>query len=222
MRQIIFTRLFNTSLVILAGLLAMPVTGAAQEVSGQAKAVQATVLGITSVLADTGTLSGEDDARESSQSTGGVSSLGNAKTLHAATVSSVYGWDSADFVSSEASLADLGLGISGNTISADFLMAEALAPVGGSNTGSTSIAGLLINGMPVAVTGAVNQTIPLLGGKVIINEQQNTPSGDIVVNALHIIVDGVADVVLASATAGANSGSSSTGSSGGGLLGLGL
>ena len=187
---------------VLAVLFTIP--GVAQEVTGNARAVQATVLGVTSVLADTGTLNGEDDAREASQLTGGITSLGAAKNLHATTVSSVREWGAAEYVASEASLADLGLNLGGNTFSADFIMAKAMAPVAGVNTGSTSIDGLRINGAMVFVTGAANQTIPLLTGRVIINEQQTTPSGNIVVNALHIVVDGVADVVLASATAGAN------------------
>jgi len=52
------------------------------------------------------------------------------------------------------------------------------------------------------VTGQPNQTIPIFGGRVVVNEQQQIlPSGR-TVNALHVIVDGIADVVIASATAG--------------------
>ena len=66
----------------------------------------------------------------------------------------------------------------------------------------SDISGLSINGMPVFLTGDPNQTIDLIGGRVVINEQQTDPSGTITVNALHVIVDGVADVVVASAKAG--------------------
>jgi hypothetical protein len=44
--------------------------------------------------------------------------------------------------------------------------------------------------------------IPLLGGRIVINEQQVTSTGAVVVNALHIIINGVADIVIASANAG--------------------
>ena len=61
---------------------------------------------------------------------------------------------------------------------------------------------LSINGAPITVTGQPNQTIPLLRGRVIINEQQPLFPSGMTVNALHIVIDGVADVVIASATAG--------------------
>ena len=71
-------------LLLLAGalvsLLVWPGSSEAQTVTGQASAVQATVLGVlglgtTTTLADTGTLSGTSDAREASQNTGSVPSL---------------------------------------------------------------------------------------------------------------------------------------------------
>lgn len=218
MHHTIYRHLKMAAGIVVAGMLMLPAQAFAQDVSGNAKAVQATVLGVTSVLADTGTLSGVDDARGASQLDGTISSLGTADTLHAATVSSVYGWDSADSVASEASLGNLNLGVAGNTINADFVMARALAPVDGSNVGTSNIDGLTINGTPVDVTGAVNQTVSLVGGRVVINEQNTTATGETVVNALHIIVDGIADVVVASATAGVNEGTSSTDSGSGSLL----
>ena len=207
MQAHIYRSLKTVASAVMAGLLMLPALATAQEVSGQARAVQATVLGATTTLSDTGTLSGVDDAREASQVTGAISELGTAEVLHAATVSSVYGWDDADFVASESSLADLGLGIAGNTISAEFVMARALAPVTGVPVSTASVEGLTVNGLPVHVTGAPNQVVPLVGGQLVINEQQTNAAGDTTVNALHLIVDGLADVVLASATAGVNGGS---------------
>jgi len=55
---------------------------------------------------------------------------------------------------------------------------------------------------PIPVTGDPNQTIGIPGGLVVLNEQQTLPDGTIVVNALHAIVSGVADVAVASTTAG--------------------
>lgn len=193
---------------VMAGLLAWPAVGAAQEVSGQGRAVLATVSGVTTAIADTGTLNSEEDARAASELAGSISSLGTADTLHATTISSVWGWDSGDYVSSAASLGNVDLSIAGNAINADFVMAEALAPVDGSNAGTSSISGLTVNGLSVDVTGEPNQTVPLVGGQIVINEQQATSTGDLVVNALHITVDGVADVVLGSATAGVDDGTS--------------
>lgn len=205
----------TTTGTVAAALMMLPPLAVAQDVSGQARAVQTTVAGMTGVLADTGTLSGEDDARNASQLAASVPNVGSFQNLHAATVSSVYGWDSADFVLSEASLSNLNLGIGGNAISADFIRAEALAPVDSASSGTTSIEELVVNGSPVDVTGAANQSVWLPGGELIINEQRRTADGGMAVNALRVVVDGVADVVLASATAGADSGSSTTDSDSG-------
>ena len=101
------------------------------------------------------------------------------------------------------------MSVAGNTISADFLMARALEVTGASGQGTSEIDGLSINGVSVPVSGAPNQAIPIVGGMVILNEQQLGSDGALV-NALHVIVSGVADVVVASATAGSPPSSSST------------
>src|SRR5688572_12843363 len=91
------------AMAVCAVVLGWPVNSDAQSVSGQARAVQATVaspFGITtSILADTGTLSGPADARNAAQLTGSIESLLSAETLHATAI----GWP--DQVSSEASMA---------------------------------------------------------------------------------------------------------------------
>jgi hypothetical protein len=184
----------------LVGLLAWPGPGEAQTITGQARAVQATVLGVlglgtTTTLADTGTLGGISDAREASQNTGSIPSLLTGDALHATTI----GWP--DQVASEASLGSLAMTIAGIGISADFVMARALSVLGSVGTGRTNIDGLSINGIPFVPTGSPNQTIPILGGRVVINEQVSS-AGVTVVNALHVVIDGVADVVIASAKAG--------------------
>ena len=189
----------NWKLLMLAGilvsLLAWAGTSEAQTVAGQASAVQATVLGMTTALADTGTLGGTSDAREASQITGSVPSLLTGEALHAATI----GYPNE--VDSEASLGSLAMTVGGIGVSADFVMARALSVLGSAGTGLTNITGLSINGIPMVSTGSPNQTIDILGGRVVINEQQSSPTG-IIVNALHVIVVGVADVVIASAKAG--------------------
>ena len=94
---------------------------------------------------------------------------------------------------SEASVADVNLTVAGNTIGADFLMARAMAVCNqdgsSSVSGGSEIAELVINGQTIDVGTAPNQTVdlPLGTGKVIINEQYGN-SGDITVNALHVIV----------------------------------
>jgi hypothetical protein len=104
-------------------------------------------------------------------------------------------------VNSEVSVADLTVTVAGTTIGVDFVMARASAKLGYTGAGKTNIDGLSINGLPVIVTGLPNQTIAIPGGSVVINEQSTSPAST-VVNALHIAVGRVADVVIASATAG--------------------
>jgi hypothetical protein len=119
----------------------------------------------------------------------------SGEVLHAVTV----GWP--DQVASEASLANLGLTVVGTGISADFVMARALAVLGGGISGSSIISNLTIGGVPIEVTGEPNQTVAIPGGQVVINEQTVSADGS-TVNALHARVSGVVDVVIASATAG--------------------
>jgi len=181
------------AIVTLAG---WPTAGAAQTAIGQARAVQTTILGSTTVLSDTGALSGSDDALQASQVTGAVPSVLTAEALHATTIGGP------DQAAAEASLAALRLTVAGYGISAGFVMARAAAILGGGSAGDTAIDGLSINGAPITVTGQPNQVIPLLGGRVVINEQQAMFPSGMAVNALHVVIDGVADVMIASATAG--------------------
>ncbi len=183
----------------LACLLAAPAVAGAQDASGRARAVSATTRSLfgshTVALADTGALAAPDDAREASSPAGAVSSLVRAATLHATTI----GGDNQ--VASEASVGDLALTIAGVRIGADFVMSRARAMADGQTAGATDISGLDVNGIFIPVSGEPNQTIAIPGGRIVVNEQQ-TSAGRIVVNALRVVVLGVADVVVASAAAG--------------------
>jgi hypothetical protein len=210
------------AVVAVAGLLAWPATGAAQlgvvgdllasptagaeptdsadpTVVGQASGVRATTLGLlggtTTVLADTGALEGTSDARGAGLVTGSVPALLGAEVLNATTI----GWP--DQVASEASLANLGLIVGGTGIFADFVMARATGVLGAAGSGSSVVENLSVNGVPISVTGQPNQTVSIPGGLLVINEQTVSGAGT-TVNALHATVFGVADVVIASATAG--------------------
>ena len=180
---------------VVACLAGWPSAGGAQTVMGQASAVQATVLGIATGLADTGTLGGTTDAREASQITGSVPSLLTGEALHATTI----GWP--DQVASEASVGNLNLTIAGSGISADLVMARAQSGLGSAGTGLTNIAGLTIGGVPVFPTGSPNQALSLAGLTIVLNEQMPA-AGGIIVNALHVrTLDGLTDVVIGSAKA---------------------
>jgi len=187
-------------LVVTASLLAWPAVGAAQTVTGQAAGVQATVFsllgGTTLGLANTGALSGPTDALRASQLAGNLPLAALTAEVPSATT---IGYP--DQVNSVASLANLALSIAGSTIGADLLTSRASAILNGGGAGSSSVSNLLLNGAPVPVSGAPNQTVSIPGGQMVINEQLTSPTG-IVVNALHITVGGVADVVIGSAVAG--------------------
>ena len=169
---------------------------AGTQISGEAVAFRSTVLGISSSLADTGTLAGAGDMKQASQLTGGIPSLVSTETLSATTASA------SDAVVSQASLSKIGLTLAGNTLSAGFLLAQANAPAGSVPTGMSDIEALVVNGATVYVSGEPNQVIPLIGGRIVLNEQTVTSDGSEVVNAVHVVIYGVADIVLASATAG--------------------
>jgi hypothetical protein len=190
--------------LMLAGLLEWPTAGLAQTastVTGQSTVVQATVLGLlgtvtTTTLSATAPLASTTDAEDASQSAGSVPSLLSAETLSAATI----GYP--DEVDSVASLGGLSLNVAGVSISADLVMAQASQVLGSAASGISNLDNLAINGVPVAITGAPNQTVAIPGGQIVINEQTVSSTGAFVVNALHVTVNGVADLVLASATAG--------------------
>src|SRR5712692_2048210 len=191
------------SVAQLGGLLPPPptTTTTSPTVLGSASAAQATVLGIlgtgtTTVLASTGTLGGTNDARDASMDTGSIPSTLNAETLSTDTISWV------DEVDSEASLTNLNMTVAGIGITADSVMAQASQVLGAAGSGSSAFSNLSINGTPINVTGAPNQAIWIPGGQVIINEQTVSSTGTAVVNAIHVAVTGVADVVITSATAG--------------------
>ena len=183
-----------------AGLFAWPAPGDAQTVVGNAKAAQVTAFNLpegstTTALADTGALGGTSDARDAALVTAGIPSVLSGEVLRAVTI----GWP--DQVTSEASLAGLGLTVGGVPISADFVMATATALLRGAGSGRSILENLSINGVPVAVSGEPNQTFLIPGGEVVVNQQTVSAAGT-TVNALRATVFGVTDVVVASATAG--------------------
>ncbi len=94
------------------------------------------------------------------------------------------------------------MAVAGIGITADSVMAEASQIAGSAGTASSSFSNLAIAGVPINVTGAPNQVVAIPGGVATINEQTISSTGAAVVNALHVTVAGVADLVVASATAG--------------------
>ena len=192
-----------TVLVVSLGFLIWPSrVQAVSSFGGEATGAIVTAAGIT-IRAATGQLpptGGSVDASLLSgdipgSATGGVVSL-VAGTLHSVAV----GLDATD---AEASMADVSLTVSGNGITADFLMARSSASCGTGPTvvGSSQLPNLVINGQAITVTGAPSQSVSLPNGTAVINEQ--TPAvagstGDLKVVALHVTtIDPVTGRVLA-------------------------
>ncbi|MBI3932751.1 MAG: hypothetical protein HY317_04990 [Acidobacteria bacterium] len=190
-------------------LLAWPAAGAAQTVNGFAAAADGKVAGVPAALGHTGTLADENDARAVSMPDGGASTL-TGQVIEAATISSIQGWDSLDFVSSGASLADVSLSLAGLGVAAGFLGADAVAPVGGSPSGTSTITGLAVNGVPVYVSGAPNQRVYFPGFTLTLNEVRKTTSS-VTVSALRVASwDGLTNLAIATATAGVGTSSFSS------------
>jgi hypothetical protein len=96
-----------------------------------------------------------------------------------------------------------------STLRADFIGAQAMAscrPNGKVDvSGSVTIEGLVLNGQAVVVTKRANQVVTFPGGKIIINEQSSSVSGNtgyISVTPLHIIVEGCMNGVIGNVNAG--------------------
>ncbi|WP_143467094.1 choice-of-anchor P family protein [Lentzea kentuckyensis] len=92
-----------------------------------------------------------------------------------------------------ASVAELGIGI----VALRDVVATSRSTCGGA-TGNVTIGALTVAGLPITVSTAPNTTIPLPGGKIVINEQAHVPGG-LKVNGAHITLPGV-DLVVSSAT----------------------
>src|SRR5438552_10554523 len=143
---------------LLLSLLSWPAQSASANntaFSGEATVVQATVaapppLGPqTIVLSDTGALDSTGGAKEASLLDASVPGLLTAEVLHASTVGQ------GQRSSSEASVANVTLTVSGNTITAGLLRASATAECHNgtaSVSGSSEILGLVVNGQSVIVT----------------------------------------------------------------------
>ncbi|TMI02017.1 MAG: hypothetical protein E6H43_07315 [Betaproteobacteria bacterium] len=165
----------------------------------------------TTIRAATNSLSISGGEADAALSVGDIpgSATGGVVTLAASALSSVVIGTGAD-TRAHAAMGAVGLTVSGNQISSDFLMARSNASCGPSVAGSSELVNLVINGQPITVTGAANQTVTLSNGSVVINEQVPTvggTSGELIVYALHVLTHDtitgqpIADVALGNADA---------------------
>jgi hypothetical protein len=167
--------------------------------SGRATAVNATVLGINTLIGDTGPL----------PKTGGAYQTDLAAVtiplLLSGTIAQSDAVGVGDHTTASSTIAGLNLLYGAVSISADLIQSQAY--VEGANqqdptaTGSSLIANLVINGQAIVVTGKPNQKIKLPGVEVIINEQKQG-TGKISVTALQVSVLNAVELSLASSSAG--------------------
>src|SRR2546426_4669581 len=101
--------------------------------------------------------------------TGGVAGL-SAGVMHSVIVG-------LDATRAEASMANITLTVSNNTITADFIMARGTAACAPAVAGDSMLPNLVINGQLITVTGNPNQTVSLPNGTATINQQSSSIAG---------------------------------------------
>jgi hypothetical protein len=194
--------LLITTFVLFAAIGTASVFAApATSFSGQATVVNATVLGIKTVVGDTGALPSSGGDLSSSVAAVNIPNLLTAGVGQASTTGQ------GNQSSSSASVTDLALSVLGIPISATAVQSDAQASCNAGNpvvSGSSQLADLVINGQPIAVA-TPNLAISLPAGvRVVVDEQTSSTSGtsgQITVNALHVTAP-LIDVVVASSQAG--------------------
>jgi hypothetical protein len=202
-------RRFIYSIGTAAVLLAAPSIMKAQSVTykGDAAAVRASVLGlINASISDTGPLPSSGGSRSTSLLDLSLPPTLSLNLLSASTNGSN------NQTNSQASVANVAVNVASIYVSASVLTSNATAACStstASDSGNSTIVDLKVNGLSVDVSGAPNQTIPLIIGSLVINEQLSSVnisgsanSANMTVNALHLRVNGIADVVISSSQAG--------------------
>jgi hypothetical protein len=178
----------------------------AQTFSGDATGAVITVPATgTTIRAATGTVPISGGGAEAALLVGDVpgSATGGVVALAAGEMHS--GIVGLDATRSEASMANVALTVSGNQISAAFVLARSAASCGPATSGSAQVTNLVINNQSITVTGNPNQTVTLPNGTVVINHQTSSivgTSAALTVKGVHVTTTDpithqqVADVVL--------------------------
>jgi hypothetical protein len=164
--------------------------------SGRAEALQATALGISLALADTGALPSSGGNLQTSVASVNVLGLVTADVLNSST--------SGSGSSSQSQSSLLNLNLLGGLVAADAVNSTSSATCSSgqaSTSGNAELVGLVVAGQSV-LTSNPNVAISAPGGiSVIVNEQTSSSGGNTgstTVNALHVMGPGV-DIVVASA-----------------------
>lgn len=190
---------YMACIILIFGFSWSSTAQAATTYSGRAFAalVDITTMGIGPVyISDTGELNSNGEPKSNSLLNIQLDKALSAEVL----VASSSGAN--DKAASSASLANVSI-LPGHTaqLTASFVRSESEAICSGVR-GSSEIADLTFGNTSVVVTGQPNQIVIIPGiATLIINEQKTTSSEnyhEITVNAIHLIVPGVAEVILSS------------------------
>jgi hypothetical protein len=193
-------------LTILAGCLfgLTQLTHAQTTYTGEAAVAKVNVLGILNAsIQDTGQLPSSGGSLSTELLSLTVPDLLSLNLLSASTDGANNETDSA------ASVVQVTITAAGVNIAASVLTSNASATCAPAVSGTSTVVGLKVNGLSVKITGQPNQTIPLLVGSLVINEQissvvnqPNYTTADMLVNALHLKVGFLADVIISQSHAG--------------------
>jgi hypothetical protein len=193
----------------LGGIAALSITGASAQprttYSGRAFAAYVNTAATGPVyLSDSGSLPSSGGVQSNALLTASVPNILSADVLVASTSGS------SGQANSSSSLANVTvLPGSPYQLDASFVRSQTQATCSGLS-GSSELANVQFAGKTVTVTGAPNQTITVPGvATLVINEQTTSSKGHyhkITVNAIHLTVNGVAEVILASSESDINCG----------------
>jgi hypothetical protein len=203
-RTVICQRLaYAASLFSFLGLIAVAPAEASTTYGGRAYAASvSTAFSSPFYVADTGELPASGGSLGASLARTPANAVLSAQVPAAVT----FGMNGGVYAA--ASLADVSVMLPGSGIQVWTEFVRAACRVNNDEAVAwTEVAGLYVGGLYVPVTGAPNQTVSIPGVvTLIINEQKITLAGDfraVSVNALHLIVPGVADLVLCHANCSA-------------------
>ena len=173
--------------------------------SGRATSVTGTVSGMNGILNDTGNLPSNGGFITRSLTSGSLFG-GNLTTANLdATTQAAF-----DQSRSQAIVQTLNFTVNGESITADLIPTSSQCTCVAANTppqcaGGVMIDNLRLNGTFIPIAG-INQTVSLPnGGMLIINEQIQTASGNtgtLIINGVHVLIPGVADISFSKAESG--------------------
>jgi hypothetical protein len=160
--------------------------------------VNGTIVSTETILAETSPLSSSGGTVYANHGNAIIEGVLSVDTLTASTSGQN------NQTTSNATATNVHITVNGNVITADYASATATATCG-TTSGSSTIQNLVVNGNPITITGAPNQTVLLPSGSFIIINEQSTnkklKGKNINVSALHIIIPNAADIRVATARA---------------------